>query len=170
MGRPMLKIFPAKSSEDIEIAKMLFTEYAEFLKEVLYEHANLPWLVEYYRDLEKEVDHLPDRYRQPEGAILLAEYNDQPAGCVALGRLSDDICEMKRLFIRPENRRKSIGTALCEALVDRAKKAGYTHMRLATVMEEAKVLYHSLGFKKTAPYRDIPSELKSVAYMELNLV
>ena len=149
---------------------MLFVEYVEFLKKVLVEYADLPWLVQYYRDFEKETDNLPDRYTQPEGMILLAEFEDQPAGCVALGRLSDDICEMKRLFIRPENRRKGIGTALCEALMEEAKTAGYTHMRLATVLEGAKAFYHSLGFNKIAPYRDIPSAFKSAVYMEFKLM
>ena len=166
----MLKIFPVKTSKDIKIAKMLFVEYAEFLKKELCEYADVPWLVQYYKDFEKEVDNLPDRYKQPEGAIWLAGYDEQPAGCIALGRLSDSICEMKRLFIRPEYRRKGIGTALCAALMEEAKKAGYTHMRLATVLEVAKALYHSLGFQKIAPYRDIPSEFKGVVYMELKLV
>ena len=77
---------------------MLFVEYAEFLKKELCEYAALPWLVQYYQDFEKEIDNLPDRYKQPEGSILLATYNEQPVGCVTLGQLSDSICEMKRLF------------------------------------------------------------------------
>ena len=163
----MSEIFPVETSEDIEIAKMLFVEYAEFLKKELCEYADVPWLIKYYQDYEKETDHLPGRYKQPEGAILLAGYEEKPAGCVALGRLSDSICEMKRLFIRPEYRRKGIGTALCEAL---AKKAGYTYMRLATALEVPQALYRSLGFKKIAPYEDIPGEIKGVVFMELKLV
>ena len=166
----MLKIFPVETHKDIEIAKMLFVEYAEFLKKELCEYANVPWLVQYYQDFEKETENLPDRYRQPQGAILLAGYDEQTAGCVAFGGLSDSICEMKRLFVRPKYQRKGIGTALCEALMEQAQQMGYTDMRLATVLEGAKALYHSLGFKKIAPYRDIPGEIKDVAFMELKLV
>ena len=170
MRSTMLKIFPVETHKDIQIAQMLFVEYAEFLKKDLSEYADLPWLIDYYRDFEKETANLPDRYRPPEGAIWLARYNNQPAGCVALGDLSDGICEMKRLFVRPKFQRKGVGAALCKALLEQAKKAGYTHMRLATALQVPRILYYSLGFKKIAPYRDIPDELKDVVFMELKLV
>jgi len=165
----MLKIYPAKTDEDIWIAKMLFVEYVEFLKEVLSEYADVPWLVQYYRDFRKETDHLPARYTQPEGIILIAEYDDRPAGCVALGKLADGVCEMKRLFVRSENRRKGIGAALCESLMEQAITMGYTHMRLATALKPPKALYRSLGFKEIAPYRDIPDEIQNVVHMEIKL-
>jgi GNAT superfamily N-acetyltransferase len=165
----MLKIYPVKTNEDIAIAKMLFIEYVEFLKEVLYEYSDVPWLVQYYQDFKEETNHLPTHYAQPEGTILIAECDDQPAGCVALGKLGNDVCEMKRLFVRPENRRKGIGSALCEALMEQAIKMGYTHMRLATALEPPKALYQSLGFKEIAPYRDIPDEINDVLHMELKL-
>jgi GNAT superfamily N-acetyltransferase len=77
---------------------------------------------------------------------------------------------MKRLFVRQEYQRKSIGTALCEALIEYAKRIGYAHMRLATVLEPPKRLYRSLGFKQIAPFRDIPGEIKGIVYMELELI
>jgi len=166
----MLKIFPVETHKDIQIVQTLFVEYAEFLKKELCEYADLPWLVDYYRDFEKETENLPDRYRPPEGAIWLARYNNQPAGCIALGRLSDGICEMKRLFVRPKFHRKGIGTALCKTLMEHAREVGYTHMRLATALQIPRILYNSLRFKKIAPYRDIPDELKDVVFMELKLV
>jgi len=150
--------------------KTLFIEYVEFLKEVLCEYVNVPWLVQYYRDFEKETNDLPARYAQPEGIILIAAYDDQPAGCVALGKLADGVCEMKRLFVRAHNRRKGIGAALCEALMEQAIKMGYLHMRLATALEPPKVLYQSLGFTEIAPYRDIPDEIQNVVHMEIKLV
>jgi GNAT superfamily N-acetyltransferase len=77
---------------------------------------------------------------------------------------------MKRLFVRQEYQRKGIGTALCEALIERAKRLGYTHMRLATALEPPKKLYKSLGFKQIAPFGDIPGEIKGVVYLELELI
>ncbi len=74
----MLKIYPVKTDEDIEIAKRLFIEYVEFLKVVLYEYSDVPWLIQYYQDFQEETDHLPARYRQPEGIILIAKYDDRP--------------------------------------------------------------------------------------------
>ena len=166
----MLKIYPVKTEEDIEIAKTLFVEYVEFLKIVLSEYSDVSWLVQYYQDFQEETNHLPAHYAQPEGIILIAECDDQPAGCVALGKLGDGTCEMKRLFVRPENRRKGVGSALCEALMAQAKKMGYTHMRLATALEPPKVLYQSLGFKEIEAYRDVPNEIKNVVHMERKLI
>ncbi|MHC4457644.1 MAG: GNAT family N-acetyltransferase [Planctomycetota bacterium] len=166
----MLKIHTAETNKDIVIAKTLFTEYADFLKKELVEYANLPWLVQYYKDFEEEIENLHDGYEPPEGSILLAKYQGQLAGCAALGKLSDGICEMKRLFIREEFQRKGIGTALCMALIEQAKMIGYTRMRLATALEPPKALYKSLGFKEIAPFRDIPDEIKGVDHMELKLI
>jgi GNAT superfamily N-acetyltransferase len=162
----MLRIYPVKT-EEIKIAKQLFAEYLEFLKKELCEYADLPWLIDYYRDFEKEIDALPGRYKQPNGCILLATYNEQPAGCVALGSLNECICEMKRLYIKPEFRRKKLGTTLCRAVIEQAKKTGYTHLRLATALEPAKFLYKSLGFMEIPPYLYVP--LENVLFMEFKL-
>lgn len=163
----MQKIYPAET-EEIGIAKQLFTEYLEFLKKEFREYTDLPWLVEYYRDFEKEIDGLPDRYKQPNGCILLARDNEKPAGCVAIGSLNEYICEMKRLYIKQEFRGKKLGTALCQAVIEQAKKVGYTRLRLATALEPAKFLYKSLGFKEVPPYRHVPIE--GVVFMELELI
>ena len=165
----MLKIYLAET-KNIGIAKQLFTDYLEFLKKECPEYADLPWLVEHYRDFEKEIDGLPDRYKQPKGCILLAMYNEQPVGCVALGSLSNGVCEMRRLYIKPEFRRKGIGTALCWSIIEQAKKIGYTHLRLSTALEPAKFLYKSLGFMEIPPYFHVPIEIENVAFMELKLL
>jgi len=166
----MLEIFPVETIEDIEISKILFTEYLDFLKSEFREYADRPWFIQYYKDFEKEIDNLPGRFERPDGSILLAGYNGQSVGCVALGKLSDGICEMERLFIRPKYQRKGLGTTLCKALMEQAVKAGYTQMRLATALQPPQAIYNSLGFKKIAPYRDAPAELKGIVFMELKLI
>ena len=166
----MLRIFPVETDQDIESVKMLFIEYADVLKKDLCQYADLPWLIRYYGDFEEEIANLPDRYDQPEGLLLLAAYQGRMAGCVAMGKLSDEICEMKRLFVRDEYQRKGIGTALCEALIEHAKRVGYTHMRLATALAPPKPLYKALGFREIAPFRDIPDQIQGVVYMELKLI
>lgn len=166
----MLEVFPVETVEDIEIARILFTEYLDFLKDEFLEYADRPWFIQYYEDFEKEIESLPGRFEGPQGSILLAGYNGQSAGCVALGKLSDGICEMERLFVRPQYQRKGIGRALCQALVEQSVKAGYSHMRLATALQPPQALYNTLGFKKIAPYRDAPAELKGIVFMELNLI
>ena len=64
----------------------------------------------------------------PTGCLLLAIYQNEAAGCVALKRIDKKICEMKRLFVRPQFQHKGIGRALAEAIIERAKTAGYKQM------------------------------------------
>ena len=80
-----------------------------------------------------------------------------------------NVCEMKRLYVKPEFRGLGIGRALAEADIEQARKIGYTHMRLDTVpsMEVARQLYVSLGFRRIDSYRYNPIE--GAVFMELKL-
>jgi ribosomal protein S18 acetylase RimI-like enzyme len=154
----MLEIYKASTDKDIETAKILFVEYADSLGFDLA-----------FQDFDKELANLPGQYCPPRGCLLLAEYKNQPAGCVALRPLSDEICEMKRLYVRPQFRDLGIGRALADTIIEKARKIGYTLMRLDTVptMKTARALYQSLGFKQINPYRYNPIE--GAGFMELKL-
>jgi putative acetyltransferase len=164
----MLNIFQVETKQEIESAKVLFREYADFLKADLAEFADLPWLIQYYQDFEEETANLPAGFEPPIGFILLAQYENELAGCIALGKLSKRECEMKRLFVREQYRRNGIGRALCEVLAEKAKDIGFTQMRLYTALMKPRKLYKSLGFNESSPYKYIPEELNGV-YMELKL-
>jgi ribosomal protein S18 acetylase RimI-like enzyme len=102
--------------------------------------------------------------------LLLAFVDDQPAGCVALHKLDDKICEMKRLYVRPAFRKHNLGRKLIDAVLAASRKYGYTHMRLDTVtgvMDSAIALYRKYGFKEIASYCVNPQP--GVIYMELDL-
>jgi putative acetyltransferase len=113
--------------------------------------------------------NLPGEYAPPSGRLLLAMFQDKPAGCVALRRIDKNICEMKRLYVRGQFRRQGIGRKLAQAMIEQAGKAGYTLMRLDTVptMDAARGLYESLGFKNIDAYRYNPIE--GAVFMELKL-
>jgi putative acetyltransferase len=152
-------IFQAASPEGVEQARQLFQEYAASLGFHLC-----------FQSFDKELAGLPGDYAPPDGRLLLAEHEGKIAGCVALHKLSDGVCEMKRLYVRPEFRGKALGRALAERVLAEASAMGYARMRLDTIMgkmDPAIALYRTLGFQEVAPYRENP--IPGAIYMELKL-
>ena len=149
------RIIPATASGQIEQVRALFREYAEATGHC-----------ECFQGFAKEVAGLPDQYAPPTGQLLLAEADSQPAGCVALRKLDDCICEMKRLYVRPEFRGRKLGCQLAETVIAEARRIGYHAMRLDTLpsMAAARALYQTLGFRAIPRYNDNPSE--GVIYLE----
>ena len=167
----MIEIYQVDNADKLEQARILWREYAEFLRSCFRERAELPDFKEYFQNYEKEIaNHLPGRFGPPTGCLLLAKYKGNPAGCVGLMDLGNDICEMRRLFVRPEFRRVGIGRALAEAIVKQGRNMGYSSMRLNTNrrMPEAEKLYRSLGFTDIEPYEHF--EVDDMVYLELKLI
>lgn len=108
-----------------------------------------------FQNFDDELKQLDKWY----DVILAAHVDGEPAGCAAL-RIERRVCEMKRLFVRPRFRNHGLGRKLATALIDEARRRGYTHMRLDTLpsMKDAMKLYESLGFRDVAPYRFNPIE------------
>jgi len=156
----VLNIFEANSEQHIEQARTLFQEYASGLGISLC-----------FQNFDTELENLPGDYAPPHGRLFLATENDQLAGCIALRKLEDPgVCEMKRLFVRPEHRGTGLGRHLAARIIDEARKLGYTKMRLDTLpgrMDKAIALYRSIGFVEIAPYYTNPVE--DAKFMELDL-
>lgn len=156
---PSITLAPPQSQADLEAVRALFVEYAESLGFSLS-----------YQGFESELAELPGRYAPPTGALLLARTDRVPAGVVALRQLSLDICEMKRLYVRPAYRSQRtnealpVGRALALAIVTAARTLGYQRLRLDTIagkMDAAIRLYTSIGFEEIDPY--YPSEVPDAA-------
>lgn len=120
-----------------------------------------------FQNFKEEMATFPNVYSPPRGSLLLAVHNDEIAGCVALREQEDDICEMKRLYVRPRYRGLKAGRKLAQAIIASGRDAGYRAMRLDTVssMTEAVGLYQSLEFTTIDPYCYNP--LEGASYMQL---
>jgi len=155
----MVNFLQANSKRYLSQVRELFTEYVASLGFDLH-----------FQDFAKEMAEFPGQYAPPDGRLLLALDDEQIAGCVALRKMSKDVCEMKRLYVRPEFRGKGIGRKLAMTIIEEARKIGYKSMRLDTVpfMKEAISLYRSLGFKEIEPYRFNPIE--GAKFMQLTLI
>lgn len=150
-----------QSTEDLKDAISLFEQYAKSLKIDLS-----------FQDFANEMASMPGKYAPPSGCLLLARNKDTGAaiGCVGLrGLETHAICEMKRLYVDPNGRGLGVGRALAVAVIEEAKRLGYTAMRLDTLssMESAKALYKALGFKEIGSYYETPIE--GTVFLELSL-
>ena len=159
-----LSLIQAQTPGQIAQARELFLEYAQSLGFSLC-----------FQNFDDELAGLPGDYAPPAGRLLLAEYEGQLAGCVALHKLTlsnenANICEMKRLYLRPQFRGKGLGRALADRIIAEARQIGYQRMRLDTVgpvMKDAVAMYRKIGFREIPPYRTNP--MPGTLYMELLL-
>jgi putative acetyltransferase len=147
MDAPEIQLLTPETPELIAATRSIFRDYASHLAVDLC-----------FQNFEAELAQLPGDYGAPAGQLMLALIDGQVAGCGAFRPLPDvdyaNACEMKRLFVRPAFRRFGLGRLLAQALLDDARRAGYSAVLLDTLddMEAARELYASLGFEEIPPY------------------
>ena len=153
-----IELLQAETADQLREARLLFEEYAASLGFDLG-----------FQDFEAELSGLPGAYAPPRGRLLLAFHEGRPAGCVALRETEEGVCEMKRLYVRPDFQGLRLGRTLAEAVIVEAREIGYSRMRLDTVpsMDRARGLYRALGFREIPPYRFNP--IPGTAFLELRL-
>lgn len=152
----MTEFVDAEANGSIEDARTIFREYEKWLGLDLC-----------FQGFEEEMRSLPGRYAKPDGRLILAYKDGELAGGIALRKIGDGICEMKRLYLRENSRGGGIGRELIEKLIEEARKIGYKKMRLDTFppkMGKAVQLYESHGFYEIPAYYENPYD--GVLYME----
>ena len=147
MHPPDITLLCPATPEQLDAARAILREYGASLNIDLS-----------FQTFDAELAALPGDYAAPGGHLLLAFVDGALAGCGALRALADvdyaNACEMKRLYVRPAFRRFGLGRALAQALLDEARRIGYSAMLLDTLddMEAAREMYASLGFEEVPPY------------------
>ena len=160
----------ATKTRKIEIAQAARRKHLKQVRGLFLEYAQSLGFSLCFQSFDKELAELPGIYAPPDGRLLLATINGQPAGCAALHKLESDICEMKRLYVRPQFRGLDLGRQLTEKIIAEARGVRYKKMRLDTIvgkMDHAIALYRQLGFREIDPYR--PNPISGALYMELEL-
>jgi len=142
---PPFQIRPVRTERDLDAVRDLFAAYA----------ASLAVDLE-YQDFGSEVADLPGKYAPPKGELVLAcDADDRSVACIGLRPLDDgETCEMKRLYVSPEARSFGLGKALTQAVIEIAKRRGYSFLRLDTLptMVTAASLYERMGFHHIDAY------------------
>jgi ribosomal protein S18 acetylase RimI-like enzyme len=155
----MIQIIDGSVPERIDQVRQLLEEYASWIEISLC-----------FQGFDKELAGLPGDYATPKGRLFLALEEEQLAGCIALRPLSETVCEMKRLYVRPEFRGRGLGKQLANIIVEAGRDLGYEYMRLDTLpnkMDQALAMYRRLGFKEIEPY--YPNPVAGATFMELEL-
>ncbi len=155
----MKVIVPVETAEQIETTRQLFREYEQWLGMSLC-----------FQSFEEEMRDLPGKYAPPDGRLYLANIAGESVGCIALRKIGDGICEMKRLYLTDAARGQGLGKELIELIIADARAIGYSKMQLDTYppkMGKAVSLYESHGFRAIKPYYENPHE--GVLFMELDL-
>ncbi|HNH24585.1 MAG TPA: GNAT family N-acetyltransferase, partial [Accumulibacter sp.] len=144
-----LRILNADDHQELGHVRQFFRNYSAWLGvDLSYQH------------FEEEMATLPGAYSAPGGRLFYAECDGRPAGCVGLRPFSDNLCEMKRLYVEPRQRGYGVGLQLALAVIKAAKEIGYRKLLLDTLpaMRVAVRLYRELGFKETPAYYQTPVE------------
>lgn len=156
----MYSITLANREHHLEQIRDLSLEYLQWVNTKLYEYFGTG-VDDVPKYVEEDLQHI-DKFLPPLGRFFLCYVDERLAGMAALRKLDPGIGEIKRMYVRPEFRRRGLGRALFNRLVEEAYLMNFQCLRLdsAPFFVEAHQLYRSSGFQDIEPYQgaEIPKE------------
>ena len=154
----ILRTLTANDHEALERVRQFFRNYAAWLGVDLC-----------FQNFDQEMAALPGAYTAPQGRLFFAEIDGRPAGCVGVRPFSEGVCEMKRLYVSPDERGRGVGRELAVAAIKAAKEIGYKRLLIDTLpnMRMAVKLYRELGFTEAPAY--YPSPVEGTIFLALDL-
>jgi GNAT superfamily N-acetyltransferase len=169
----MYKIFTANKEQHIPQIRDLFLEYLHWININLVEYYGFG-IDDVQKYVEEDIQHI-EKFFPPTGRFLLCYVEDLPVGMAALKQLEPGIGEVKRMYVRPEYRRRGLGRALLSRLLEEADQINFQCLRLdsAPFLIESHQLYRTFGFKDIQPYKgtEVPEEFQmNWIFMERQLL
>ena len=106
------------------------------------------------RDLYGDQQVVYDKYNEISHleTVVIGYVNDDPVGCGCFQKADYKIAEIKRVYVKPSERKMGIATAIMDELEIWAKEEGYTDV----ITETANKLNESISFLKNRGYHSIP--------------
>jgi len=164
----VISIDQIETTEQIEAVRSLVREFMNYAL-TLDPHAKS---ANTFAGLEEQLANLPGIFAPPDGAFLLVTVDAVPAGCVAYFGLGSDVCEVKRMYVKPEFRGMRLGEKLSQSLIERARTQGYRKIVLSTFykLKAAQALYANAGLTVYEPTEDVPEHYADkIIFMEMEL-
>ncbi len=101
---------------------------------------------------DPEVDSISAAYAGPRAAYFVVEAGGRVLGGGGIGSIEgtpEDICELRKMYLRPDSRGLGAGRRLLQLCLDAARDRDYRVCHLATLgrMEGARRLYDRAGFQ-----------------------
>ncbi|MEP1229202.1 MAG: GNAT family N-acetyltransferase [Litorimonas sp.] len=154
---PNVQITLANSPEDIQAVKSIFTEYLTFIEAYLGQSLS-------FQGTQTEFADFPHTY----DALYLAKIDGKPVAACGVKPFDTEVCELKRLYCRPDGRGNGLGLKLTQKAMQFAKAFGYKDMYLDTDhgLYHANTVYQALGFQDIDKYYDSPMDSR---FMSCNL-
>lgn len=126
-----------------------------------FEKFNRDWIEKYFwmEPLDVQVLQNPDEHIIKKGGkILMASFNSEMAGTVALKFVEPGVYEFTKMAVDEKFQGKKIGQALADAAVQKARKLGAKKIILYsnTILKPAIALYRKIGFEEIpvdGPYK-----------------
>ena len=159
----MLKTIPVETGEHKQHVRELFWEYLQWTNLMAMREFDVSFDINIALDRDLAELH---QFSPPKGRLLLGEWEGKIVGCAYMRKIGEDIAEIKRMYVRPEYRRRGIGRSLLEAIINESRQSGYSKIKLdsAPFAKEAQVLYRSLGFRHIEPYAESEAPRQYCSY------
>ena len=105
------------------------------------------------KDTDADLFDLNGFYFDRGGDFSVLLEGDEIIGTVALFNLGKEACELRKMYLDPDFRRRGLGKQLLDYSLVKARELGFSRVTLetATELKEAVALYESYGFEPFEP-------------------